>query len=61
MDLLATSIHRDGSVTYWNVYTQCWVKRVPASDLMEDHRILATLSPEDRAMIEFATHLENIK
>jgi hypothetical protein len=57
MDLFATSLHPGGEVTYWDVYRQRWVKRRPASDIIEDAATMATLSPEDRAMIELAAHL----
>lgn len=37
----ATTFHRDGTVTVWDVYTQSWVRTSRPSD-----RILASLSSE---------------
>ncbi len=44
-----TTYHRDGTVTYWNVYAQQW-RRVKASDMSAEN--LATMDNEERARIE---------
>ena len=45
---MKTKYHRDGSVTLWDIYQQCWTRirasRVPAE-------ILSSLSPEERKRI----------
>ena len=49
-----TKFHRDGTVTYWDVYRQQWVRR-SASDILDDpvwgDMILATLPESERARI----------
>lgn len=47
-----TTIHADGTVTYWNVFEQGWVLHVPASWISDE--VLATLSANDRKRIERA-------
>ena len=43
-----TKYHRDGSVTFWDVYDQSWC-RLPASHISA--RTLATLNDSERARI----------
>jgi len=45
---MKTTFHRDGTVTYWSVYEQCWVHI--AADLVGD-RDLATLPEPERRRI----------
>jgi hypothetical protein len=45
---LPTRCHRDGTVTFWNVYTQQW-ERLCAMDISDD--TLATLPHEERERI----------
>lgn len=43
-----TTYHRDGTVTYWSVYNQVWVKRaqsVPAKEL-------AAMSSDERERVQ---------
>src|SRR5690606_30604254 len=47
----ATTYHRDGTVTVWDVYAQQWT-RCRARRLYDDDAIMATLTREDRARIE---------
>lgn len=43
-----TKYHRDGTVTYWDVYTQGWTRQA-ATDISDE--ILATLNDKERARI----------
>jgi len=43
-DLYSTTYHRDGTVTYWDVYRQAWV-RIDA-DLMSDEAIASLTAAE---------------
>ena len=43
-----TKFHRDGSITYWDVFFQGWVR---VSALSVSDRALATLSDGDRSRI----------
>lgn len=45
-DLFRTTFHRDGTVTYWNVYQQRW-QRQRASSISDSD--LSTMSAKDRA------------
>ena len=42
----ATTFHRDGSVTVWNVFTQQWLRTSWPSD-----RVLASLGESERARV----------
>lgn len=42
-----TTCHRDGTVTYWSVYRQCWVSR--AADVPD--RELAAMSSDERERV----------
>lgn len=44
----ATTFHRDGSVTVWNVYTQGWQRR-PASSVSDE--VLASLPANERTRV----------
>lgn len=44
----ATTFHRDGSVTLWNVYTQGWQRRA-ASSVSDE--VLASLPANERRRI----------
>ena len=44
-----TTYHRDGTITYWHVYSQSW-RRVRAADMSAEN--LATMSPAERKKIE---------
>jgi hypothetical protein len=46
-DPYRATLHRDGTVTYWSVYQQVWVR----SDRLSD-RELAARGPEERERIE---------
>lgn len=50
--LYATRYHRDGTVTFWDVYTQGW-RRVYAIDLMRSMKedVLSTLPARERRRI----------
>lgn len=51
----ATTFHRDGTVTVWNVYTQSWDMRTSnPSD-----RVLASLSTEERERV--IRHIQRAK
>ena len=41
----STTFHRDGTVTYWNVYRQQWMKHIPAQAITA--AVLATLSDDE--------------
>jgi hypothetical protein len=43
-----TTFHRDGTVTYWNVYTQGW-ERVNAKHISD--KVLASVGIKDRERI----------
>jgi len=43
----ASTLHRDGTVTIWNIYAQEWVRTEAPSD-----QILASLSRDERDKIE---------
>jgi hypothetical protein len=45
-DAYATTYHRDGSVTVWDVYAQQWLRTSRPSD-----RILASLSASERSRV----------
>jgi hypothetical protein len=40
------TLHRDGSITFWSVYDQCWTRSVRVSD-----RELAAMSADDRKRV----------
>ena len=42
-----TTYHRDGTITYWDVFRQQWRRGAEISD-----RTLATMSPKDRERIQ---------
>jgi exonuclease I len=42
--------HDDGTITVWHVYRQQWTRGY-AMDLAGDHRLMASLSAEERAAI----------
>lgn len=44
---MKTIFHRDGTVTYWSVYQQVWVKR---ASRVPDHE-LAAMSPKERERV----------
>lgn len=41
------TLHRDGTVTFWSVYSQTWRRRVG----QVENRELAAMSPEERARV----------
>jgi hypothetical protein len=43
--------HRDGTVSYWSVYTQCWERR-PANSIPRDD--LAAMNADERLRVESA-------
>ena len=43
-----TTLHRNGTVTYWSVWEQRWLKRVGA--IFDND--LATMSPADRERVQ---------
>lgn len=43
-----TTYHKDGTVSYWNVYTQQW-ERCEAGEI--DDRILASMNQQERDRI----------
>jgi hypothetical protein len=45
-DRLATTYHSNGTVTFWSVYQQCWVRTADVSD-----RELAAMSSEERERV----------
>lgn len=45
----ANTYHRDGTVSYWDVYRQLWV-REPAAAISDE--VLASMSDTERARIE---------
>lgn len=47
-DMYKTTYHRDGTITYWNVYSQIW-RRIPADKISDE--TLATMSADERAKI----------
>ena len=47
-DLFKTTFHRDGSVTFWNVYTQLW-ETCDSSSISDS--ILASLPANERERI----------
>lgn len=49
---MRNTYHRDGTVTYWSVYNQCWERRVRLLPFLE----LRAMSKEDRGRI--IRHLE---
>lgn len=46
----ASTFHRNGDVTFWNVYQQVW-QREPASRLNQWDDVLASMSPAERQRI----------
>jgi len=42
----ATTFHRAGDVTVWNVFSQCWTRTSRPSD-----RVLASLGERERARV----------
>ena len=40
------TLHRDGSITFWSVYNQCWTRTVRVSD-----RELAAMHADDRKRV----------
>ena len=52
-DPFRTTYHRDHTVTMWNVYTQGWHRTGTPSP-----RILASLTPEERARVMRHTRTE---
>jgi hypothetical protein len=46
-------LHRDGTVSYWDVYCQQWQYGVAAEDIPD--QIWASWWPRDRARVERAT------
>jgi len=40
------TLHRDGSITFWSVYNQCWTRSVRVSD-----RELAAMPDADRKRV----------
>jgi len=49
MNNLKNKYHRNGDVTYWNVYSQMW-RRTPAAKISDEN--LATMTDAERARIE---------
>ena len=47
------TLHRDGDVSYWNVFTQTW-ERCDALSLFDADAIMASLPERDRVRIEKA-------
>ena len=47
MQAFHTTIHKDGTVTYWSVYQQQWVRRV----LRVPDQELAAMSADERARV----------
>lgn len=45
----ATTFHRDGTITYWSVYMQVWVRRASADSIVRDD--LAALPERERMRI----------
>jgi hypothetical protein len=52
--VLSPKLHRDGTVTYWSVYRQVWVR----AGSVPDHE-LAEQGERDRARIQ--RHLANVR
>jgi hypothetical protein len=48
MGLYDTRVHRDGSVTYWSVYRQTWVR----THVLPPDQEMAALGARDRRRIE---------
>ncbi len=51
MSNLKNTYHRDGTVTYWNVYTQTW-QRIAAERISD--RVLASMTQAERDRIALA-------
>lgn len=49
MSSYKTTYHRDGTITYWDVYEQVW-HRASSADISD--RIMASFSHEEREKIE---------
>ncbi len=50
------TVHNDGTITYWSVYRQQWV-REPAGDIPDNE--IAAMSPEAQAqMLDILDHDE---
>ncbi len=47
-DQFKTTFHQDGTISFWDVYSQCWCRL--QHDALSD-RILASLSPKERKRI----------
>ena len=47
MSSIKTTYHRDGTITYWSVHNQVWVKR--AADIPD--RELAAMSNQEREKV----------
>lgn len=48
MNKYRTTYHRDGTVTYWSVYRQCWVER---AESVPD-RELAAMDERERERVQ---------
>jgi hypothetical protein len=48
---LGTTVHRDGTVSYWDVYSQSW-RRIPLRTV--DVAVLSTIGHDDRQRIKRA-------
>ncbi len=49
----ASTFHRDGTLSYWSVYRQQWV-RDDVSDVLSNHNELSAMTGTERARIEKA-------
>jgi hypothetical protein len=45
-DPYRTTLHRDGTITVWNVYRQSWERTASPSD-----EVLASLDPQERERV----------
>jgi hypothetical protein len=43
--------HRTGEVNVWNVFTQTWTGRVPATRVVKNDQLMASLPARDRDRI----------
>lgn len=51
----AIKYHKNGSITYWDVYQQLWRTR-PAKVVFNDDKVMSSLSYYERMRIEVAAH-----
>jgi len=47
-----TTVHRDGTVTYWSVYEQCWH---PRAEVVPDRELAAMSAAERKRVTRWGT------